>query len=266
LFGNKSIAVQADADDPLITADNLQSALEGVSRAEPQKYLVDITTFTHESLLILLRLLGLRLKRSDNITFAYTGAADYDPGNKGTEKWLSKGMSYVRSVLGFPGAVDPSRKTHLIVLVGFEHERALGVIEQCEPSLISLGCSAPGTSTRPTHGTANEMFYKLLRDTVAYPGVKQFTFPCNDPWGVRDAVLRQSQLQPGYNIVVCPMNNKISTIGVGLCALQEDSVQLCYAKPSQYNYRNYSSPGESCYLFEVPNLVELSRDLSAATR
>ena len=55
------------------------------------------------------------------------------------EKWLSKGVKEIRSVLGFPGEILPSRKNHLIVLTGYEYERAKTIIDILQPYSLALG-------------------------------------------------------------------------------------------------------------------------------
>ena len=45
--------------------------------------------------------------------------------NKNLEaKWLSRGIGEVRSILGYSGTLKPSRSNLLIVIVGYEYERA----------------------------------------------------------------------------------------------------------------------------------------------
>lgn len=46
------------------------------------------------------------------------------------------------------------------------------------------------------------------------------------------------------------MNNKMSTVGVALAAMQNENVQICYAPAVIYNESNYSLPGKDCYIFD----------------
>ena len=54
-----------------------------------------------------------------------------------------------------------------------------------------------------------------------------------------------------YNIVICPMNTKISTIATGLVAIDNPDIQLIYALANQYNIEGYSKPSEDMYFNEV---------------
>jgi hypothetical protein len=261
LFGSAAQMVVTDSTQPLITADAWMAALRKIAGQQPRHFLCDITTFTHESLLILLKLLGMHMREGDSCLFAYSGAAEYDSPRKGHEKWLSKGVQDVRTVLGYPGVIRPSQRTHLIILVGYEHERATRLIQVFEPNRVSLGKSGDGTSTDEKHQASNEKFHQLASEMAKrYAPVETFEFPCNDPWGAQAAVLTQASRFKDYNVVVAPMNTKISTVGCALAASANESIQLCYAQPIRYNYAHYSTPGESCYLFTVPEIARLCRE------
>lgn len=254
-LGQRCKFVSMSRSDPVATADAWTTALREVGGDGPRTWLVDVTTFTHEALLILLAVLRSRSVRRDRYLLGYVSASDYDPANAGAEKWLSKGVEDVRTVLGYPGAVVPSRKTHLLILTGFEHERASRLIQVFEPNRVSLGYGSPGTETDAKHAAANARFCDLATEMAArYALVEKFEFPCNDPWRVRDALLAQRQRFGEYNAVIAPMNTKLSTVGCAMAAWHDPSIQLCYAQASQYNYAHYSLPGAHFYLAEVGEL------------
>lgn len=251
-YESQSSMVLLSTDNPLKTADSLQKAIGGVVTEAPQHYLVDITTFTHEALLILLRVLQLKLKTTDSLTFAYTTALEYSVGDKAEDKWLSKGIGEIRSVLGYPGKIIPTRKLHLVILAGFEGERAERLIEEYEPSKVSLGLGDPNHSISPDHYSVNKATHQKI--AAKYTDVMQFNFSLLDPFKTKSAIEFHIRKVPGHNVLIAPMNTKISTLGVALLAFEDDSIQLCYATAHQYNESNYSKPGSECYLFTVPGL------------
>jgi hypothetical protein len=253
-FSGKSNPVYLDTTNPIKSADNIQKALQQTVSDKPVNYLIDITTFTHESLLILIKLMKNVVITKDSIQFVYTSAADYAVGMELKEKWLSKGIGDIRSVLGYPGRLLPSRKIHLIVLVGFENDRAEKLIEKCEPALVSLGFGKAEESVNREHHKANVYFHDILSQKRS--DVYDFTFSCIDPIESEKAIEAQISKFPDHNVVIAAMNTKISTVGAALVALKNENIQLCYAHAHQYNYEKYSMPSTECYVFELPQLTD----------
>jgi len=249
LLGPRGRHVQLALSDPLRCADALYGAVLHTVSSHGRHYLVDITTFTHELLLVLMRVLQLVLSDKDRVHLVYTTAAEYSVGDEPGSKWLTKGIGEIRSVLGFPGMMLPARKLHLVVLSGFEGERAERVIDQFEPDRISVGVGAPESSITSDHYQINQALQSRL--AAKYPAVELFTFSPSDAFQTQQAVLRQAGRFPNHNVAVAAMNTKVSTVGAALAALGDDSIQLCYATAHQYNVANYSSPGEDCILFAV---------------
>lgn len=251
ILSPSSEIVEVKTTDPLFTADNIDRGLLNAIGSEfAGSILLDSTAFTHESLLIMLRLLYLRYPDA-KITCAYSNAAEYSVGDDVKQKWLSRGVGEVRSVLGFPGNIVPSRKTHLILIVGYEHERAAGIIETLEPNSIALGFGRSGSATTEKNKEANEHYKHLVEQmTTSFPNVNSFEIPCDDPEGTRDEIIKQVAKVHDSNILLAPMNNKITTIGSAWAALIDDNIQICYARALGYNYFGYSRPGTKCYVFD----------------
>ena len=252
-FGKKAVSIILRTDDPLLSADGIQKGLAERTPGDTRKYLVDITTFTHEGLLILLNLLRQHAIPGDSALFAYNPADDYGVGMEEGDKWLSKGIGEIRSVLGYPGRLRPSRKCHLIVLVGYEVERAGMLIDAYEPAVVSLGLGALEESVSKNLYVLNEMFHQRLKDKLE--NVYEFPFSCVNHVEARTSIERQSRVFEGYNVVVAPMNTKISSVGAATAAFSDESIQLCYAQAQQYNHECYSTPSDQCYLFDAQDVL-----------
>ena len=245
-FGRKTMAVQYDGLNPLSFADQARIALNKVLTGSPQHYLVDVTTFTHENLLILLSLLR-EIKRSDDtVTIAYAAAADYMIAGG---EWLSRAFGDVRSVLGYPGEMRPSRAEHLIVMFGYEDERAERLIRMYEPAHLSVGHCQEFAAIAPNLHQRNLEFHGRLLQFRQQ--VHSFEFGCDDPYTACEHILREAQRLPEYNAVVAPMNTKLSTVGAALAVFRQPSIQLCYVPARDYNEHGYSAPGDGCYIFEL---------------
>jgi hypothetical protein len=251
MFGERAKSAVFSMENPLVIADQLQRTLKDIPEYPATTYVVDVTSFTHEALLILLRVLQATVRPSDNVTGLYNAASEYSVGAAATDKWLTKGVGEIRSVLGYPGKIVPTQKVHLIVLVGYEMERAERIIGAYEPTILSLGYGSPLESISPPLHELNKKFHRTLSEKNKGVAL-EFMFSCENALEAKESVEKQAGSIPGYNVFVAPMNTKISTVGVGLAAFNNPAMQLCYATAGQYNVDAYSTPSDDCYVFEIP--------------
>ncbi len=250
LFGDRAMPVEMSTEDPLFTTDRILEALAEQRGKGHRSFLIDVTTFTHEALLVLARLLRDFGSNSERHLFVYTGARDYSIGDSKKTKWLSKGCRAIRNVVSYAGELRASRKTHLIALVGFEHERASNLIDEFDPEVLSLGYGS--SSVLEKHRVANAHFHKML---LRYAGTRtylhDFDFSCQSPVDCKYKIRDQIEKFPAHNTVIAPINNKISTLGAALVAFEDETVQLCYVQPEEYNHRGYSAPAQRYYVFTL---------------
>lgn len=247
-FPGRAEIIETKKGAAVRTADILSVAIQGKIQNGASNICVDITTMTHETLLIIFRLLNLLLEEKiHTITYLYNPAAEYDPGTQQNEKWLSKGIDYVSSVLGYSGNLLPSKRNHLIVLVGFEVNRASGLIDVFEPASMSFGYGDQ-SSFGDEHRKVNEQKHRRL--SAKYSVANHFEFSPSNAYLVRDKILEQAQTYSSKNLIVAPMNTKISTLGCALAAMENPDIQLCYASAVIYNVGNYSKPSNKCIVFQ----------------
>ena len=251
VLGNRFEWLEVFSHDPVSSLLHVEQALSTAFQSGPRSVVVDITTFTRESLIMLIRMLNTFRGSDTEITFVYATARQYSFGSEDeSERWLSSGVRDIRPVLGFSGIMRPSRDTHMIVMVGFEDERALELIRACEPTYVSLGVCDPRQPGTQSHQATNER--RLSRLLSVLPSVHKFHFLGYDAVATTEALASQIKIYRDCNVVIAPMNTKISTVGAALLALCEESVQLCYAAPYFYNFDHYSLPGEDYYSFSLP--------------
>jgi hypothetical protein len=246
------VHVDFNSHDPV----NAERAVADVIRrhiaGSGQTIVVDISTFTREVMLILIHQLKLSYRGTNRIFFTYVGAAKYATDSADEAVWLSKGVLQTRSVLGFPGEVDSDKRVHLIVLAGFESDRASEIIEVYEPSVLSVGFGPAAVSVRPEHYQLNILFHRKI--AALYQNVNTFEFPPSDPWVTALAIEGEIKKHPTTRPVIAPLNTKLSTLGAILAAYRNPSIQICYAEAAIYNFKNYCDPEDTCYLFDLPEI------------
>ncbi len=252
-FGSASEILKLDTRSPIRSADRLAECLRKVPGPYPKRILFDTTTFTHETLIIAAEVILRTFGELGQLKCVYTIADEYDPGQPDDVKWLSKGISEIRSVLGFPGAILPGRGLHLVLLHGFEEERSKSLIARYEPDVLSLGTPLVNSYTAARHSGRNlRVHEEILRYAqIAVSEVNEFDFCATDHFECRDAILKQAEIKTGFNTVVAPMNTKISTLGVMLAGRANERIQICYVQPSTYNVDNYSRPSDELYVFDL---------------
>ncbi len=247
--------IYVDNMDQFLTMSNLLYEIKTVLSEEPAaSFLIDISTFTRQTLLILFRLLRNYISINNVVDFVYTCAKEYAVGLPESEKWLSKGIVEVNSVLGYLGVIRPSRPYHLIVLMGYELERAISLINEYEPSKITVGFGRENSSISTRHHKLNKQKIDLL--VSEYPYINTFEFSCIDIETSKNDILCQVSSEYKFNTIISPMNNKISTLACGLVAFENETIQLAIAIPALYNFENYSTPSNECYCFKISSLMK----------
>lgn len=241
-----SIVIGDELINTMGLLDNLDKEVNDINN----DLLVDITSMSREMLLSLLAYLNAKLL-IQRTTFLNNCAESYGD-------WLSKGVLEVRSILGYSGVLYPSRKLHLVILAGFEEERVVSIIEQFEPNKITIGYGDGNPIVNEELGEKNISYFRSIKmnllDRLGYSelNVTEFDFSSTDPALVKLALeeVLGSDFED-YNIIISPLNTKISTLGVGLYALEHNEVQICYAEAEIYNYPNYAIASDIVQVFSI---------------
>lgn len=242
--------VDLKISEPIFTFLNLISAFGNIFIDSPKAVIIDITTFTHEGLLMIFRILHDNKRKEDQIFLVYNGAKDYSSNEAERDnKWLTKGVKDVRSIIGYPGYSDPSQKNHLIILFGFERERTIRLIDEFDYEKISLAFGFQDASISHQHQIINEERHGEILSI--YNNAKKFNISLNNPLKTKEEILSYISKYKDYNTVIAPMNNKLSTIGAGLAAIENKSIQLCYLQANRYNLDGYSIAGDIFYVWEM---------------
>lgn len=117
----KSIeSVELNINKPVDTARTMTKTFKKIIESGSDlDLIIDITTFTHETLLMMLRIIENNKDTFSSVKCLYNGADRYSEGDPLEDVWLSKGCQDVRNVIGYPGIFRPSVSNVLIILTGF---------------------------------------------------------------------------------------------------------------------------------------------------
>lgn len=202
---------------------------------------IDITGFTKIDLIVLLDFLTAYVDDL-NVKLLYVSPEEHGD-------WLSKGHSTICNIPGFCGNHDVLKKTALIVLSGFEKERAKNLIEEYEPHEVYLGFSSPGV--QPEFELKNK---ELQSELLNYPNVTSFDFSAKEMSTCYESIRRLvDEIIDDYNIVIAPLCTKLSAVACFKVAKDYPDIQLVYCFPQEYNYVSYSYGSKKIFV-EYVNL------------
>jgi hypothetical protein len=208
---------------------------------------IDMTGFTREALAMLMFLCEQRLAGGSKITCFYHKAERY--GQDQHKGWLSQGVREVRSVVGYPGKVRIAGSTDLILIAGFETERAQEIIDTIQPNQIILGELKCSPDALDAHDDTLSALTSRLAGLYSGTNICRFDFWKNDPFATCESILKVAESSVS-NVVVASLNSKPAMLGACLAALRNDAIQLVYAQPQCYNITQYSEPSGTITFFE----------------
>jgi hypothetical protein len=231
-----SFSIAFNNDQPTTIADGLidffEKPIEHYSNID-SNIVIDVSTFTRESLLITIKFLHINKDIFKNI-YLYYRTAD-------VSKTLSQGVKSIRSVLGYIGDINLSSPTHLILLSGFEFERAKEIIDTIEPDHISIGYGSKEGSISESLFEQNKEFTDELIAYYSGSNISTFCHSLVHIEKARDKIVEVISTKPNHNVVIAPLNNKLSTVAAGLAAIEKPECQIIYSQMESYNTESYST-------------------------
>jgi hypothetical protein len=207
---------------------------------------IDITCFTKLYLFELLHYLCEELNLQ-KVRVAYTQPRAYGIAN------LTEGIGEIFYIPHFGGSFQPNRETVLIVFLGFETERALGIWEHYEPYKTIVVLADPPMREGYLVRAKNKNAFLLSR-----PAVSKVTMNPYDPRAI-SAGLEELYLtkctdsgHEQYNVAVISLGTKVQCLGLFDFWRRHRSVRITYAFPREYG-SGYSNrePG-NVMLFDFP--------------
>lgn len=233
---------------------------ETISNLSSTRLIIDITCFPRELLGMILYATSLMREKFKQIEVHYVSAPEnaYATSNMKldeSDRWLSKGVTTIRTILGFPGMFSGEKESHLIALVGHEGDRLFEVVEHIEPSKLTISSEREKSSTSASAGEYSKFVADELRRKIKLPKLGHIDFRSNSIESMIDSLSGLNLDFEKENICLTAMNTKISFVGVVLFALIERRLRLLYAVPTEYNPKYCDGIGEALR-FDITELIK----------
>lgn len=225
--------------DETIPADCIRTQTSALKRFvvdEQLPIILDISVFTKRNLLMLWKWLD-DVGAWDRVTVVYSEPRSYVASRYIP---LTFGLESLQQIPGFAGVPDCSRPVHLVLLLGYEGDRALSVYELIQPMQTTL--FIPHPPYRPEWQGLIEEFNQDVLNLAGREHAKRVD-PLNS--GATESALREvigtAERRGAHAVVICPLGTKPQTLGVfEYLRGAKDPAAIIYANPLRHNRTFYS--------------------------
>ena len=199
---------------------------------------VDVSTFPKNALLLTLRALGQE-PALHNLRLIYTEPGEY---TRNLDVPLSYGLKRIGVVPTFAAPYRANQELVLIMFLGYERDRALGIWQSIEPhrTIAVIPCPAYHPEWEGLTEHLNAALLAALRNEDVYRVDPRTPFGAYNflKKTVGTAVKAQAQ-----NFYVAPLGTKPQTVGLAcFCKQFPSAATVVYAAPLEHNHE-YISKG-----------------------
>ena len=255
-YCSRSKEVTISIQKSLSISQGIFNILNEIIQNDIDSIIVDISTFTREALLILINQIYAYKDKFCNVIFLYNIVEKYFNEDLPSKMWLSKGCKDVRNVIGYAGKIIPDKELYLVLLTGYEIERATRLIDILEPDRLVMGNS--NEPINEIHDKAmcyiNKKFLDWEKNLLFIPN-ETFDFSCKDLCKTVNILKKITKSQKN-SYIIAPLNSKISTIAVSIVALLNRNIQVCYSIPEIYNLKGNSTLSNHLIFIDVLKMFE----------
>ena len=192
--------------------------------------LVDITTMPRE--IIWYIFLFLKQKKA-NVEFIYHKPVSYG-------SWLTEDTDIPRFPLKLSGLSDISKKTFLLIVTGYDPDRAEQICNYFEPDKVCFAIQSGKqfdniSLNLKAHKALIEEFDALTIDINCY----------GNDWGEEQLSKIIKEYVSTHNLILASLGPKPSAVALFRLAVKYPEVALCYAPSKKFNMHYSSGCGDS---------------------
>ena len=184
--------------------------------------LLDITTMPRETIWWTV---GFLLENGCRIEVVYHQASSY------SKDWLTRDTDEPRLLYQYSGIAKLGKPTCLLLLNGFDTDRALQIIQYFEPALILLGIQVGSQfGNEEKNAIPGERIRQQMR------AVKTFSVDAYSPdFGHADILGAVLPVLDDFNVVAASLGPKTSAISLFRLVQQYPQIALAYAPSREFN-------------------------------
>lgn len=165
--------------------------------------------------------------------------------------------SHPKSMAFMPHIPNISKPTLLFLMTGYEKNGEFGLIRYYNPSVLVAGYADP--PTEEDFKSRNIENYKAVIQNFANDEgiqIKETIFNGNNPIecfkNLEALIFSESKFADSYNILIAPMNNKLSTIGAYLLFEKYPEVNIVDINGEAVHTNRTESGKKSVYYLSLP--------------
>jgi hypothetical protein len=196
-----------------------------------KRVLLDITTMPRE---VIWWTLAFLRDASCSVDYVY-----YHPKAYATD-WLTRDTALPRLVYQHSGVAKLGKPTALLLLNGFDNERAAQLIQFFEPSMLIVGTQAGKQFDNESKNLEQaQMFHRTMKNVLMFE-VDAFSTDA----GYRAIESSLYSVMDSYNVVAASLGPKTSAIALFRLISKYPALALAYAPSRQFNPAYSTGVGE----------------------
>lgn len=227
-----------DIYDEMMGLEEFKQVFENYEGAENKKIVLDMSVMVKPYIFILLKYL-ISIKKIKELYIMYTEPKSYHKSKlemfSASNNHFTKGTINTGEIPSYSGNQDLDKRKALIILLGFEGERPLEVLNAINPDITIPVNGFP--AYRPEFKDGSLILNdELLKEPDVFNNLMYA--PANDPFET-EKVLEEilSKHTNEYNMSIAPLGTKPMALGSCFFALEHPICRIIYPYPLKYNFK-----------------------------
>lgn len=231
-ISKKDIKIKVDLYDVVKEISLLEDHIKDIDFRD-KKILIDFSVMIKPHFFLLLKYLVSR--HLNELYLLYTEPSGYEEFTRGT--------ILAEEIPGFSGTRDMTKKDALIILLGFEGDRAFEILNETSPNLTIPINGFP--AYRPEYKDKSIVENKsLLEEEDIFKNLR--FAPANDPFETKNTIKKiYLEFYNDYNLSIAPIGTKPMALGSCLFALEHEDCRLIYPYPREYMPKSSRGMGKT---------------------